>query len=160
MIVIDTETSGLDSRKHSILSIGAVDFNNFNNYFYGECRLRDGAEIDEKALKTNGFTKEGINNKEKSCKQLLEEFLDWTSKIENKTFAGIAVHFDWAFLLDHCRFYSLEWPFRNKAVDLHSVFYFNFLLSSFQIIYSLKFLYRPQQLLYYFVSALVKQKRK
>ena len=50
MIVVDLETTGVDPRKHSILSIGAVDFNNQENYFYGECRIREGALIDNYAL--------------------------------------------------------------------------------------------------------------
>lgn len=133
MIVIDTETSGLDSRKHSILSIGAVEFENPENYFYGECRLREGAEIDLQALNVNGFTEEEIKNKEKSCKELLEEFLIWVSKIDDRTFAGMATHFDFAFLFDHCNFYGLHWPFKHRTVDLHSVFYFNLLRNKKEI---------------------------
>jgi DNA polymerase III epsilon subunit-like protein len=33
MIFVDVETTGLDSSKHGILSIGAVNFENPNNYF-------------------------------------------------------------------------------------------------------------------------------
>ena len=60
MIVADLETTGLDSRKHSILSIGAMDFENQENTFYGECRIRENSEIDEEALRVNGFTREKI----------------------------------------------------------------------------------------------------
>ena len=37
MIVIDLETSGIDPMEHSILSLGAVDFDNPEYFFYGEC---------------------------------------------------------------------------------------------------------------------------
>jgi len=39
MIVADIEATGLDPRKHSILSIGAVDFEHPERQFYGECRI-------------------------------------------------------------------------------------------------------------------------
>ena len=56
MIVVDVETSGLDDEKNSLLSIGAVDFYNPKNQFYGECRVREGAEVNPEALEVNGFT--------------------------------------------------------------------------------------------------------
>ena len=46
MIVVDVETTGVDARKNSIVSIGAVDFENQKNQFYGECKIWEGAEID------------------------------------------------------------------------------------------------------------------
>ena len=81
MIVIDVETTGVIPTKHSILSIGAIDFNNPENQFYEECRIWDGAQVMQdgeegmlSALKINGFTKEEIrDSKKKSQKQVLEE---------------------------------------------------------------------------------------
>ena len=34
MIIVDVETTGIDPEKHSIVSIGAVDFSNPSNEFY------------------------------------------------------------------------------------------------------------------------------
>ena len=45
MIVVDVETSGMDAYKHSLLSIGAVDFENPVERFYEECRIWDGAGL-------------------------------------------------------------------------------------------------------------------
>jgi len=39
MLILDTECSGLRPDLHSILSIGALDFRNPSNRFYGECRV-------------------------------------------------------------------------------------------------------------------------
>ena len=58
MIVIDIEMSGVNPEKHSILSIGAIDFENPDYQFYGECRAFEGAHFMDEALAVNGFTKE------------------------------------------------------------------------------------------------------
>src|SRR3989338_5668689 len=88
MIVVDLETSGLDPEKHGILSIGAVEFENPANTFYGECRLREGAIIDDEATKIHGFSEEQMRNCKKSAKQLCEEFNLWSKRSEERTLAG------------------------------------------------------------------------
>ena len=94
MIVFDMEMSGLDSSENGILSLGAVDFDNQDNIFYGECKLREGALVNKQALEINGFTLEQIKNNPKSEKELLKEFLKWVPNIEDKTLSGHNVHFD------------------------------------------------------------------
>lgn len=133
MIVVDTETSGLDPAKHSILSIGAVDFDNPENCFYGECRLREGTLVEENALRINGFNLEQIENSTKSCEELLKEFLEWSRKINDRTIAGHNVQFDISFLSESFRFYNLDWIFGHRHVDLHSVFYFYMLKNKLNI---------------------------
>lgn len=133
MIVIDVETSGLNAVKHSILSIGAVDFNDPENCFYGECRLREGTLVAESALKINGFRLVQIENNVKSCEDLLKEFLEWTKSINDKTLAGHNVQFDISFLSESFRFYNLDWIFGHRHVDLHSVFYFHMLKNNLSI---------------------------
>ena len=107
MIVVDVETTGVDPKENSLLSIGAVDFENPDNYFYGECKLRERAVINPKALDVNGFTIEKINSSEKTCKELLEAFLLWANKIQDKTLAGHNVQFDYNFIFEHFKFYNL-----------------------------------------------------
>ena len=60
MLVVDVEASGTDYSKHSIVSVGALDFANPKNRFYEECRIWDGAHIMDGALTVNGFTKAQI----------------------------------------------------------------------------------------------------
>ena len=61
MIVLDVEASGTEAHKHSIVSLGALDFMNPTNRFYEECRVWEGAHIMDEALVVNGFTKEQIH---------------------------------------------------------------------------------------------------
>lgn len=95
MIIVDVETSGLVVGVHSILSIGAVYFYNPEEYFYGECKLPEWAEYDEKALKVNGFSLEEIKDKRKqSLDQLLLTFFDWVKNFEERVLAGNNVSFE------------------------------------------------------------------
>lgn len=127
MIVIDVETTGLDPNRHSIISLGAVDFNNKENLFYEECRLKEDSEINLNALKVNGFTEEQINNQKLSCKELLEKFIEWSKKINDMTIGGHNVQFDISFLQNHFKHYNLKWIYGHKYLDLHSIFYFQLL---------------------------------
>ena len=58
MIIVDVESTGIEPEKHSILSIGALDFDNPENQFYGECRAWDWAHIMDESLVVNGFSRE------------------------------------------------------------------------------------------------------
>ena len=65
MIILDIEASGTNYEKHSIVSIGAFDFDNPSNRFYEECRVWDGANIDEDALEVKGFTEAELRDPNK-----------------------------------------------------------------------------------------------
>lgn len=45
MIIIDIEASGTEYEKHSIVSIGALDFDFPKNRFYAECRIWDTTDV-------------------------------------------------------------------------------------------------------------------
>ena len=126
MIVLDTETTGVDPKKCSIVSIGAIEFERPENQFYGECRPWEGAEIDPKALQVNGFTESQLVNQPKSHKQLIEEFLDWIKPIKNKTLAGQNVWFDVMFFKASVIREGYSWSFGNRYVDSHSLAYEHF----------------------------------
>lgn len=124
MIVIDVESSGVDSRVHSLLSIGAVDFSNPSNRFYAECRIFDGARVEDEALTVNGFTrKQAIDPEKMTDKELLEKFISWSNEIPEKTLAGHNTSFDEGFLKMAAERYHINWPFAKRTLDLHSICY-------------------------------------
>jgi DNA polymerase III epsilon subunit-like protein len=124
MIVVDVETTGVNPRKHSILSIGAVDYNNPVNTFYGECRAWEGAHVMPEALEVNGFTEEMVWSREaKSMEELMAEFLVWSEKVDSKILAGHNVCFDKAFLQISTDIADLNWPFGERVIDTHSLTY-------------------------------------
>ncbi len=135
MIILDLETSGTDWRYHSMLSIGAIDFDNPENEFYGECTAFEGAKIEPEALAINGFTVEEITPGEKgftlidgskpkmSDKELILKFMEWAKRVGDTTIGGENPSFDRDFLKATAERYSIDWTFAYRTIDLHSVAY-------------------------------------
>jgi len=136
MIVVDVETTGLDPEKHSIVSIGALDFHNPKNQFYNECRIWDGAEIEQGALEVNGFTEEQVKDPTKmSLEKLMDLFLNWAKDIREITIAGQNPDFDRRFLKVSARRARLQFYFTHRIVDLHSLGYREFLKNKLELPY-------------------------
>jgi DNA polymerase III epsilon subunit-like protein len=125
MIIVDVEASGVEPWKHSIVSLGALDFANPTNRFYEECRVWDGAHIMDEALQVNGFTKEQITDKNKQSEaDLVHRFLLWSENLEERTLAGQNVSFDRDFLkLAAERAGHTGWPFAYRTIDTHTLCY-------------------------------------
>src|SRR4051812_5163735 len=99
MIILDVETTGLNAEKNSLVSIGALDFNNPEDRFYEECRIWDGAEVDPKALEVNGYTEEEIRDPDKKTEaDIVQNFWDWLADKEDITVAGQNCYVDVAFV--------------------------------------------------------------
>ena len=62
MIIVDTETTGVEPHVHSILSIAALDFDNPSNEFYGECRMFEGARWSDEAEAVHGISQENAED--------------------------------------------------------------------------------------------------
>ena len=126
MIVVDMEASGLDPNKHSLLSIGAVEFEKPENQFYGECRLFEGAQVDPDALGINGFTeKQIVDQSRQKDEELVKAFIDWSNLCEEQTLAGQNVSTDRDFIRAAAARYHMNWTFAYRVLDLHSVAYFH-----------------------------------
>jgi DNA polymerase III epsilon subunit-like protein len=128
MIVLDVETTGLDPRRHSIVEVGAIDFDCPGNYFNERCQIWDGAEIDFNALYINGLTRVEIQDKAiLNQKELISRFSSWMNNIEDKTIAGQNVDFDMEFLNESSRRCGLNFTPGKRKVDQHSIVYAHFL---------------------------------
>lgn len=124
MLAVDVETTGTNPEKHSILAIGAVDFENPTNQFYGECQAFKGAHMEPKALAINGLTKEqALSPGWQSEEDLVVSFIAWTSSIRDWTFVGQNPAFDRGFIEAACARYHLEYPFPHRSIDTHSLCY-------------------------------------
>lgn len=124
MIVVDVEASGTEYQKHSIVSIGAFDFNNTENRFYEECYIWEGAHIMEGALEVNGFTEEEITDlSKKSESEIVQLFVDWVNKIEDRTFAGQNVSFDRDFIKAGAERGHINWEVAYRTIDVHTLTY-------------------------------------
>ena len=126
MIVIDVEASGVDSHKHSIVSVGGIDFDTPDRQFYEECRVWDGAHIMDEALAVNGFTREQItDSKKQTPEELIKKFIAWAESCGEYTFAGQNPSFDRDFLRLTAERSGINWPFAYRTLDLHSICFAN-----------------------------------
>lgn len=122
MLVIDIEGSGVNYEKNSIVSIGAIDLENPTNRFYGECRVWDGAHIEEEALAVNGFTREELLDPNKMSEgELVHNFIDWAKDLHNKTFAGQNVSYDRDMAKAAAHRAHLDWNFAHRTIDVHTL---------------------------------------
>lgn len=123
MIALDIESSSSDPATGSILSLGAVDTDDTTNQFYDECRIWEGARVQEKALEVNGFTKQEIvDTSKKTEAELIRAFVAWAmDKPKNRTIVGQNPSFDYAYVLQACARADLEFPFAKRTFDLHSM---------------------------------------
>lgn len=126
MIVVDVEATGTESKVHSILSIGAIEFERPQNRFYEECRIFEGAHVMKEALLVNGYTEDQIRDQQKQTDgELVRKFLSWAEKCNEHTFAGQNPAFDREFIEASAKRNHLNWPFAHRSLDLHSLCYFH-----------------------------------
>lgn len=123
MVVLDVETTGTNPQKHSILSIGALDFDEPTNQFYGECRAWDGAKMEDGAFRINGFTKEeALDKGRQSEAELIAAFFAWaTDRPKERTLAAQNVSFDHSFLAAAADRANLDFPFAKRTIDVHTL---------------------------------------
>jgi DNA polymerase III epsilon subunit-like protein len=122
MIIVDVEASGTEHDKHSIVSIGAVDFDHPENRFYQECRIWEGAHIMEGALEVNGFTAQQITDPSKKSEgDIVAEFLEWSFSMSDRTLVGQNVSFDRNFLKAAAERAKLSFDLPYRTLDTHTM---------------------------------------
>lgn len=124
MLVVDVETTGTNPEKHSILAIGALEFENPTNQFYDECHAWDGAHIEEAALEINGFSMEEIHDRSrKSEAEIVTAFVAWAVAQRSWNFIGQNPSFDLAFIQSACHRAHIDYPFPHRSLDTHTLAY-------------------------------------
>jgi len=124
MITVDTELSGLDPEKNSLVSIGAIDMSNPKNQFYGECRVWEGSHINQERIDVAGFTIEQVTDpKKQTDEELIKKFIAWASACKEYTFAGQNPSTDYMFLRNCAKRYHLNWIFAYRTLDQHTLCY-------------------------------------
>lgn len=123
MIVLDVESTGLNPQTGSIVSLGALDLDNPTNQFYDECRVWEGAHIDEDALAINGFSRKEVTDlSRKTEAELITAFVAWaTDRPQERTLAAQNVSFDLEFVQRACERAEISCPFAKRTIDTHSL---------------------------------------
>lgn len=126
LIITDIETTGLNVKKCSILSIGAVHYAT-QSTFYGECQRRCGSLVEKAALAINGFTTKDINDPaKKSEDELYLGFESWCSQYASPDIilGGHNIgRFDMIFLEKVASYLNRPAFFSYRSLDLHSLYY-------------------------------------
>lgn len=134
MIIIDIETTGIDPKKHSIVSIAAIDFSNPQRQFYIENQISEDTEIYEgndilnykPALEINGFTLEQIKDKTKpTLKEAITKLFEFAAQSNDKLIAGINPYFDLDFIKQSAKISGIPFSFDSNAVDIKTQVYFH-----------------------------------
>ncbi len=124
MIVLDIEATGTSATKHSILSIGAIDFTKPDRRFYGECRMWDGAHIMEGALEVNGFTEDQARDANKMSEaELVTQFMEWTQECADRTLVGQNVSFDRSYVVAAAERAGIACDLPYRTLDTHTMCY-------------------------------------
>jgi len=122
MIILDIEASGTNYEKHSIVSIGAFDFETPENRFYEECKIWEGARVMEGALEVNGFTEAEITDENKQTEEeVVKKFLEWSMQSNDRTLCGQNVSFDRDFLRAASARAHINWELAYRTIDTHSL---------------------------------------
>lgn len=124
MLIIDLEASGTEYNTHSVVSIGALDFDHPDNRFYGECRIWEGAHVMDGALEVNGFSMEEITDPAKQSEaELVIAFLEWSQHLSDRTLTGQNVSFDRDMLRAAALRAGASWDMAHRTIDTHSLCY-------------------------------------
>ena len=130
MIVVDVEATGTDPWKHSILSIGAVEFEKPERQFYEECRMFEGAHVMKEALEVNGFTQKEISDKNKKTDgEVVQAFLAWAFDAKDHTFAGHNPIFDFSIIRLTAERYHIDFSLAHRTIDTHSICFARMILN-------------------------------
>jgi len=124
MIVVDVETGGLDPIRNSLLSIGAVEYEDPTNEFYVELEPLAGTEIHPKVLSINDYSPNTWKNTNHFVGMNL--FYEWIKQIPDKTLAGHNPAFDRDFCNANFEHAKLGRVFDFHTVDLHTLAYQKF----------------------------------
>lgn len=134
MIIIDVEASGTEHDKHSIVSLGAIDFDNPTNRFYKECKVWTGAHVMDEALEVNGFTEEQITDPAKmSEEELVVEFLEWSFSMSDRTLVGQNVSFDRDFVKAALHRAKLQFDLPYRTLDTHTLCWMHMIKRGLQV---------------------------
>ena len=123
MLVVDVEASGVNYEKHSIIAVGAIDFEHPERQLYEECRIWDGAHIEEDAIAVHGVSKEVQTDPAKQSEaELVHKFIAFAEPMSDRTLAGQNVSFDRDMLQAAARRAGhTDWPFAYRTIDSHSL---------------------------------------
>ncbi len=122
MLVLDVEASGTEYDLHSIVAIGALDFNFPERRFYQACRVWQGAKVMSEAIKVCGVSEDQLYDKKLPTEgETVRMLLEWSEHLVNRTIAGQNPSFDRDFLRAASGREGIVFPLASRTIDTHSL---------------------------------------
>lgn len=120
LLVIDTETGGLDAGRDALLSVGMAD--SLSGQLWGALvRPAAGLEIGEEALGVNGLSRSLLEEDGFAESDVVGMVARVGRLCRGAVLAGCNVGFDVAFLRAAFERCGVSWPFSHRMVDLQSL---------------------------------------
>jgi DNA polymerase III epsilon subunit-like protein len=117
LLVVDTETGGLDAEKHALLSVAVVDSVD-GEAFHAVIRPDRNLITDAQALEVNGFTMEYLDGHGVPERDAMGDLCLWLGSRRDGVLAGCNVPFDAAFLRAAFLRHETPWPLSHRMLDL------------------------------------------
>jgi DNA polymerase III epsilon subunit-like protein len=119
LIVVDTETGGLDPARHALLSVAAVD-STTGDAFTALIRPNPEWECDAQALAKNGLTLDFLEKNGRAETDVMQDLSLWLGERRFALISGCNVAFDLSFLRAAYQRCGLTWPMSHRTVDLQA----------------------------------------
>ena len=132
ILVVDTETTGLNHDKCEIISIGAQlikkslsGWELTCDQFYQAGNVSEDARVELTALDVNGFSQDELYEQGRTNLEMYRNFLDWCTRINCFCLAGVNIgNFDSQFLkILHSKATNTRWPFGYRYLDIGSLYF-------------------------------------
>ena len=120
MLVIDTETGGLDWRRCALVSVAAIHMES-RAEFSMVIRPHDGLDLDPEALAVNGYTRDYLVANGVEEGEAMRLFAMWLHVFGKQEWCGCNPAFDQAFVDTAFERHAIEKRLPRRAIDLQTL---------------------------------------
>lgn len=120
--VLDCETTGVNPLKCAVLSVGIVAFGERPTFFYREYYPFEGAQVEEMALRINGFDLSAMKREEENDPRNIPDDVESFMRANGCAIvAGENPSFDRDFVNAYAERYGKRFRLQRRTMDLNSV---------------------------------------
>jgi DNA polymerase III epsilon subunit-like protein len=120
MLVVDTETGGLDPARHALVSIGAIHMES-GAEFSMLIRPADGLELEDQAVKVHGLSAEHLEQHGVDEEVAMVAFASWLRVFGPQDWMGANPDFDRGFIAAAFRRHRIMGDVPRRPVDVQAV---------------------------------------
>lgn len=119
LVVVDTETGGLDPHRHALLSVAAVD-SETGDVWEALIKPAEGLTVESDAMAINGLDLAELRKNGMEEREAMMSLWCWSRRRKDAIFAGCSPEFDANFLRAAFARAKVGWPFTHRTLDLRA----------------------------------------